>query len=193
MTKNDWIEAMKKKPQHTGMLFPPLEPKNYATLPAPSADETKILEYAGTIHDLLHKGTLVPGHRAPTPWRMVGERKVVGIEIETYSGTSAAVRESSTQQNGIDIPSMFLDKSLFPLALWKEVFEGENLQEGNKRKREEKEREWAELGRLLVFVHGDRSEVWELTCRYTAEEAAGRRRGPRRRAGIRRRGGSGLL
>lgn len=22
MTKNDWIEAMKKKPQHTGMLFP---------------------------------------------------------------------------------------------------------------------------------------------------------------------------
>ena len=124
-------------------------------MPAPEVFENNILEYSATIHDLLHRGTDIPGQRAPTPWRMVGERKVVGIgeylssraiqwlipEIETYSGSSASAKESSIQSTEIDIASMFLDKSLFPPALWKEVFENVSMAEGNKRKREERESE----------------------------------------------------
>ncbi len=71
---------------------------------------------------------------------MIGERKTVGIEIETYSGThSDSSREKANDSNGeIDVASMYLDRSLFPPALWKEVFEGESMTEGNKRKREER-------------------------------------------------------
>lgn len=37
---------------------------------------------------------------------------------------------------------MYLDSSLFPPALWKEVFENVDLAQGNKRKREEEESEF---------------------------------------------------
>ena len=148
MNKMQWQEALREQPKHTGMLFPvggleqqaayslqPLDPKSVSHLPAPIALEDGIIEHTAGLYRLLETGSLQPGHKADTPWRIVGERKTVGIEIETWSGLESARSQPAKTQARLDPPTLFLDESLFPPALWKEAFEGDDGTAGAKRKR----------------------------------------------------------
>ena len=84
------------------------------------------------------------------PWRLSDERKVVGIEIETYS---ELIRNSTSKgamgvggglgggggavgSSKLDPKALYLDSTLFPPVLWTQVFEGAGDDDGPKRKKQ---------------------------------------------------------
>jgi len=114
----EYAEAMRAPNKHGGMLYPPLETKSVAYLPAPSEMEDSILQHSLQLDKILADGLGPMG----APWRLATERKIVGIEIESYSD-----RFKPPSQIGVtklDPIALKLDATLFPPALWKEYYEG---------------------------------------------------------------------
>lgn len=107
-----------------------LQPLETATeLPGPTPLEDRIIAQASTLNRDLVDGPLNPnGTRQPAPWRLASERKVVGVEIESYSDRyrrPTAAASGGTSGGGataIDAAALHLNESLFPPALWAEYF-----------------------------------------------------------------------
>ncbi|ORY30229.1 hypothetical protein BCR39DRAFT_530100 [Naematelia encephala] len=126
---------MKQPKKHNGMLYPPLESSSLATLPAPDEFEKIILDETAKLHTTLSA--------EGQPWRLAGERKVVGIEIESFSDRFALPPQAPTQAQthtqtqihistpppnsrsttDLDSTALYLDKSMFPPSLWEAYFE----------------------------------------------------------------------
>jgi len=57
----------------------PLDPKSLSTLNAPGPQEDNLLTLSHHLQNHIHTGSPHIGQRTGTPWRITGERKVVGI------------------------------------------------------------------------------------------------------------------
>ncbi|GMK53525.1 hypothetical protein CspeluHIS016_0101110 [Cutaneotrichosporon spelunceum] len=118
------LESFSKPVKGSGMLYPPLD--KAAELPGPTGLEDRVIFHTNTLlRDLAEGLEDAEGGRHGAPWRLESERKVVGIEIESYSdryrraNTNAAVGNSQ-----LDAGVLHLNRDLFPPSLWTEYFEG---------------------------------------------------------------------
>ncbi|RSH88402.1 uncharacterized protein EHS24_000946 [Apiotrichum porosum] len=119
-------ESFSKPVKGSGMLYPPLD--KAAELPGPTPLEENVIKHSVELMRGLMDGPLVNGQRGGAPWRLASERKVVGIEIESYSDRyrRKAATTTTPGANGtttIDAPALHLRESLFPPQLWSEYFD----------------------------------------------------------------------
>ncbi|WOO82409.1 uncharacterized protein LOC62_04G005897 [Vanrija pseudolonga] len=122
------FESFGRPVKGSGMLYPPLE--TATELPGPTPLEDRIIAQASTLNrDLVDGPVGANGTRQPAPWRLASERKVVGIEIESYSdryrrptATTAAASGGGGGATAIDAAALHLNEGLFPPALWAEYF-----------------------------------------------------------------------
>ncbi|WVF69445.1 hypothetical protein IAT40_004222 [Kwoniella sp. CBS 6097] len=144
LSRQEWTEAMqrmKTMPKYSGMLYPPLDNSSTSYLTAPDDHESLVMSHTISLHSALSTGkgaptssvgtasadssqngsAVVPSGGIP-PWRLSGERKVVGIEIESYSDRFNA--PSSAGPSKLDSRHLKLDPGMFPPSLWVEYFEG---------------------------------------------------------------------
>ncbi|WVQ98381.1 hypothetical protein IAU59_005504 [Kwoniella sp. CBS 9459] len=147
LSRQEWTEAMQKMrshPRYSGMLYPPLDNASTSYLSAPDDHESLIMSHTISLHSALSTGKGAPTSAAAAaagssdglgqtgvtsvqagvlpPWRLSGERKVVGIEIEAYSDRFTA--PSSSGPSKLDSKLLKLDPGMFPPSLWVEYFEG---------------------------------------------------------------------
>ncbi|OCF33716.1 hypothetical protein I316_04428 [Kwoniella heveanensis BCC8398] len=150
LSRQEWTEAMQKMktlPKYSGMLYPPLDNASTSYLAAPNEHESLIMSHSISLNSSLSTGkgapttassssssaaaggqigengqAAVPAGGLP-PWRISGERKVVGIEIESYSDRFNPPSLSSGPSK-LDSKLLKLDPGMFPPSLWVEYFEG---------------------------------------------------------------------
>ncbi|WWD21790.1 hypothetical protein CI109_106278 [Kwoniella shandongensis] len=129
----EWTDAlnrMRTMPKYSSnMLYPPLENTNKSYLPEPTPHESLIMSHTISLATTLVDGK-APGEVSSSsaqneipPWRIAGERKVVGIEIESYSDRFNSP-SSSAGPSKIDPVALHMDQNYFPPALWTEYFDG---------------------------------------------------------------------
>ncbi|WVR04891.1 hypothetical protein IAU60_001903 [Kwoniella sp. DSM 27419] len=131
LSRAEWTEAMQKMrtlPKYSGMLYPPLDNASTSYLTAPDDHETLIMSHTISLSSMISSGkgagpsgTNVQVAGMP-PWQLPGERKVVGIEIESYSDRFNPPPRAGPAQ--LDTDMLRLDPSMFPPTLWAEYFEG---------------------------------------------------------------------
>ncbi|WVQ81748.1 hypothetical protein IAT38_003873 [Cryptococcus sp. DSM 104549] len=148
ISQTEWKEGMDKIKQDaarkSASLYPPLEHNQVAYLPAPSEQESLIMANAITLQKTLSTGKLPPGEQSEQlvepgqepPWRIAGERKVVGIEIELYDSKKRPSKAAGPSK--LDPVALRMDPAMFPPSLWAEYFEG--VEGGNKAKPRKKRR-----------------------------------------------------
>ncbi|KAL1408815.1 hypothetical protein Q8F55_005629 [Vanrija albida] len=113
-------ESFGRPVKGSGMLYPPLEAAS--ELPGPTPLEERIVAQAATLtRDLADGVPAADGTRPPPAWRLASERKVVGIEIESYSDRYRRAPAAGAA-TGIDAGALHLNQGLFPPALWQEYF-----------------------------------------------------------------------
>nr|XP_019008155.1 uncharacterized protein I206_06710 [Kwoniella pini CBS 10737]OCF46936.1 hypothetical protein I206_06710 [Kwoniella pini CBS 10737] len=130
-SRQEWSDAMDKlkmDPGRRGALYPPLGNSSTAYLSGPDEDELLMMQLTISLNSTLMSGKAVSTASAtvPTgyvpPWRIAGERKVIGIEIESYSDRSQAQAKAGPSK--LDPTIMKLDSAMFPPSLWAGYFEG---------------------------------------------------------------------
>ncbi|KAK4688941.1 DNA-directed RNA polymerase III subunit RPC7, partial [Tremellales sp. Uapishka_1] len=141
MSQNEIAESLANRNKHSGMLFPPLEDKDLSYLPEPSQFEDAIVDFTIGLNKIFENGIPVNGETT-APWRIAGERKVVGIEIESYSdqfrkATHSSITATGTLSTKLDPKLLRMQESLFPPSLWKEYFEGPTIkkEKGTKKRK----------------------------------------------------------
>ncbi|KAK6903371.1 hypothetical protein I203_106874 [Kwoniella mangroviensis CBS 8507] len=144
-SRQEWTDAMEKlkgDPRQRGVLYPPLGNSSTAYLSGSDDHESLIMSHTVSLNSTLLSGKhintsseLIPPGSIP-PWRIVGERKVVGIEIESYSDRfNTTVQAGPSRLNPI---ALKLDPQMFPPVLWQEYFEGVGDRPKTKLKRKRK-------------------------------------------------------
>ncbi|WRT64458.1 uncharacterized protein IL334_001390 [Kwoniella shivajii] len=130
-SRQEWTDAMqnmKTDPQYKGVLYPRLEHINIAYLSGPDDLEDLAMSHSISLNSTLVTGKAIGTVEALRPagaspaWRITGERKVVGIEIESYSDRFNP--PSSSGPSKLDPVALKLDPSMFPPSLWAEYFDG---------------------------------------------------------------------
>ncbi|KAK8847696.1 hypothetical protein IAR55_005555 [Kwoniella newhampshirensis] len=139
---NDAMNRMRTMPKYnSNTLYPPLENTNKSYLPAPTAHESLIMSHTISLSTTLvngrstneasssstsgqgqGQGNVISVNQIP-PWRIAGERKVIGIEIESYSDRFNPP-SSSSGPSRLDPVALYMDQSMFPPSLWTEYFDG---------------------------------------------------------------------
>lgn len=114
MSRDEWGEALRAPAKHSGMLFPPLDQNTTSHLPAPSVSEDTLISLSLSL----------AAHIAAHGPKLASERKVVGIEIESYSDRFRDPAQPS-QSADLDPAALRLDRAMFPPALWKAHFEAQ--------------------------------------------------------------------
>ncbi|KLT41201.1 hypothetical protein CC85DRAFT_286758 [Cutaneotrichosporon oleaginosum] len=96
-------------------------------MPGPTAFEERVVAHTNALlRDLAEGLADADGARAGAPWRLESERKVVGIEIESYSDRYRRPGAGTgTGNSRLDPAVLYLNRELFPPSLWKEYFEGD--------------------------------------------------------------------
>ncbi|WWC86564.1 uncharacterized protein L201_001441 [Kwoniella dendrophila CBS 6074] len=145
-SRQEWTDAMDKMktdPRYRGVLYPPLGNNSTAYLSGPDDHELLVMTHTISLNSTLLTGKGIPtpnGQPLPSgyvpPWRIAGERKVVGIEIESYSDRFNT--PSAAGPSKLDPIALKLDSSMFPPALWAEYFEGAGQKPKNKLKKKRK-------------------------------------------------------
>ncbi|WVW78078.1 hypothetical protein I302_100029 [Kwoniella bestiolae CBS 10118] len=130
-SRQEWTDAMEKlkvDPMQRGVLYPPLGNSSTAYLSGPDDHESLITTHSISLNSTLLTGKNVNTNSEPIavgsipPWRLAGERKVVGIEIESYSDRFNTPAQAGPSK--LDPAALKLDPQMFPPVLWQEYFEG---------------------------------------------------------------------
>lgn len=83
----------------------------------------------GLTRDLTDGPVGADGQRMGAPWRLASERKVVGIEIESYSDRFRPTTNPEAQgareagATSLNLAALLLQQETFPPALWTEYFD----------------------------------------------------------------------
>ncbi|WWC59830.1 uncharacterized protein I303_102392 [Kwoniella dejecticola CBS 10117] len=130
-SRQEWSDAMenlKTDPGRRGVLYPPLGNSSTAYLSGPDDHEVLVMQHTISLNSTLMTGKGVSSTNTNVslgitpPWRIAGERKVVGIEIESYSDRTQAQAQAGPSK--LDPIALKLDPAMFPPSLWAEYFEG---------------------------------------------------------------------
>ncbi|ODO06217.1 hypothetical protein L198_01449 [Cryptococcus wingfieldii CBS 7118] len=146
ISQTEWkegISRIKAQSQNRGVLYPPLDSNSTSYLTAPTEHESMILSHEIALETTLSSGKLPqndPGAQIVQPgqvppWRIASERKVVGIEIESYSDRFNA--PAPTGSSKLDPLALRMDQAMFPPALWSAYFDGQ-ADEGKRPKKRRK-------------------------------------------------------
>ncbi|KAI9636146.1 DNA-directed RNA polymerase III, subunit Rpc31 [Dioszegia hungarica] len=136
MSHEAYREIMAAPPQHAGMLYPPLSSASVAFLPRPSDFESGMIRKETELEETLRKGIMVDQEQGTywCGWRLPEVRKMVGIEIETYSDLFARPTAAAPNDEELDPVKMKMDEMFFPPSLWDAYFEPEKEQKRGKGK-----------------------------------------------------------
>ncbi|WVO19373.1 uncharacterized protein IAS62_000652 [Cryptococcus decagattii] len=146
ISQTEWkegINRIKAQSQTNGTLYPPLDNISISYLTGPTDHESLVLSHAISLDTTLSTGKLpeceegvqlVQPGQIP-PWRIAGERKVVGIEIESYSDRFNPPAPSGPSK--LDPVVLRMDQSMFPPSLWAAYFDEQTdrLKDRPKKKR----------------------------------------------------------
>nr|ODN86932.1 hypothetical protein L203_03705 [Cryptococcus depauperatus CBS 7841] len=145
ISMTEWQEGVKrlKDQANDNILYPPLDNNSIAYLSRPTEQEAAIMSQTISLYNILSTGHIPPGEQMTPvvqqpgqipPWRLTGERKTVGIEIESYSDrfNPPSLFSGPTK---LDPMALRMDQSMFPPALWRAYFDGSKEKPKNSKKR----------------------------------------------------------
>ncbi|WVO15941.1 hypothetical protein L204_103606 [Cryptococcus depauperatus] len=148
ISMTEWQEGVKrlKDQANDNILYPPLDNNSIAYLSRPTEQEAAIISQTISLYNILSTGHIPPGEQmAPVvqqpgqipPWRLTGERKTVGIEIESYSDrfNPPSLFSGPTK---LDPMALRMDQSMFPPALWRAYFDGSKEKPKNRGRKRRK-------------------------------------------------------